>query len=136
MLLAFWSAVLGAALCVVYDAFRLFRVGFLRGSVGTFICDIVFCSVATVGMLVLFFNLTDGRIREYAFLFAIFGFLLWRFTVGRVLMLAVSAAGGALYALASKAALSVRAVIYTRTYCRRALRRLRRVRKLIKRKGS
>ena len=92
MLLALWSAVLGVALCIVYDVFRFFRIGFLRGSVGTFICDIAFCMFATAGMLVLFFNLTNGRIREYAFLFVIFGFLLWRFTAGRVLMLAATAA--------------------------------------------
>ena len=94
MLLALWSAVLGVALCIVYDVFRFFRIGFLRGNVGIFICDIAFCMFATAGMLVLFFNLTNGRIREYAFLFVIFGFLLWRFTAGRVLMLAATAAAG------------------------------------------
>ncbi len=136
MLLALWSAVLGVALCIVYDVFRFFRIGFLRGSVGTFICDIAFCMFATAGMLVLFFNLTNGRIREYAFLFVIFGFLLWRFTAGRVLMLAATAAAGAARALVSKAVLSVRARIYTRIYCKRALRRLRRVGVPAKRKES
>jgi hypothetical protein len=35
-------------------------------------------------MTVLFFNLSYGRMRAYAFAFAIVGFLIWRLTVSRL----------------------------------------------------
>ncbi len=47
-----------------------------------FLADFAFCLICTATMLVLFFNLSFGKVRIYAFVFALLGFLLWRGTVG------------------------------------------------------
>ncbi len=84
--LALWSVAVGAFLCAVFDVFRLFRLRRAQNAAVLFICDFTFCVISAVVMLVLFFNLSYGRIRAYAFVFALIGFLIWRFTVSRLVM--------------------------------------------------
>ncbi|MBO5869281.1 MAG: spore cortex biosynthesis protein YabQ [Clostridia bacterium] len=84
--LAFWSVVVGAFLCAVYDVFRLFRLRRKQNGVLLFVCDFAFCLISAIVMLVLFFNLSYGRMRAYAFVFALIGFLIWRMTASRLVM--------------------------------------------------
>lgn len=84
--LALWSVAVGAFICAVYDLFRIFRLRRRQNAIVLFLCDLLFCAIATVCMLVLFFNLSYGRVRAYAFVFAFFGFLAWRFTVSRAVI--------------------------------------------------
>lgn len=84
--LALWSVALGAFLCAVYDVFRMLRLRKKQNGFVLFLCDLLYCAIATVCMLIMFFNLSYGRVRAYAFVFAFFGFLAWRFTVSRVVI--------------------------------------------------
>ncbi len=86
-LLALASLCVGAFLCAVYDVFRLFRLVREQNGVALFLSDLLFCIIASLCMTVLFFNLSFGRMRAFAFVFALIGFLIWRSTVGRVVML-------------------------------------------------
>ena len=82
----FWSFASGAFLCAVYDLFRVFRLRKPAGRIRLFAADFLFCMIAAAVMLVLFFNLTCGRVRSYVILFALPGFLLWRATVSRLVL--------------------------------------------------
>jgi hypothetical protein len=84
--LAVWSVILGAFLCALYDIFRVFRLRRRQNAVTLFVCDLVYCLASTVCMMLLFFNLSYGRMRAYSFALIAFGFLVWRFTVSRVVM--------------------------------------------------
>ena len=84
--LALWSVIVGAFLCVVYDVFRVTRLRHRQNSVLLFLCDFAFSLIATLAMLLLFFNLSFGKMRAYAFALVALGFLVWRFTVSRLVM--------------------------------------------------
>ncbi len=80
--LALWAFVTGVFLCAVYDVFRVLRLRRKANGLVLFLADFAFCLICTVATLVLFFNLSFGKVRIYAFVFAVLGFLLWRKTVG------------------------------------------------------
>lgn len=82
--------VIGAVLCGIYDVFRVLRLRRTQNAVLLFINDFIFCMVATVFMLLMFFNLSFGKARAYAFLFVFIGFLAWRFTISRLYMAVIS----------------------------------------------
>lgn len=84
--LAVWSVILGAFLCAVYDIFRLLRLVRRQNAVLLFVSDLIFCIFSAVCLLILFFNLSYGRIRMYALLLCAVGFFVWRFTVSRITM--------------------------------------------------
>ncbi len=135
--LAVWSLIVGVFLCTVYDLFRLFGFRRRQSRILLFVSDLVFCLIATASMLLLFFNLSYGRMRAYAFVLVIVGFLIWRFTVGRVLFSAMqrllTVAEGLLNSLKIRAkhcfAVLVR-WIYTKSYCKanpyRSIKRFKR----------
>ena len=99
--LAFWAFVTGIFLCAVYDVFRVLRLRRKVNGIMLFVADFAFCLVSAVAMLVLFFNLSFGKVRIYAFVFAVLGFLLWRFTVGRAFVALVGKVMDFLYSIAS-----------------------------------
>ncbi|MBR4799027.1 MAG: spore cortex biosynthesis protein YabQ [Clostridia bacterium] len=86
LLLALWSAACGGSLCAVYDVFRLFRTGRKPGGVRLFFADLLYCVFVYAAFALLFFNLTHGKVRWFAFAFAAGGFGLWRITVSRLFM--------------------------------------------------
>lgn len=123
-----WSLVAGAFLCAVYDLFRITRLRRRQNAVLLFVCDFAFCMVATCVMLLLFFNLSYGRVRGYAFAFAVIGFLTWRFTVSRLVIKLILLALNAAERLLNSVKMRVRRVvlrlmrrIYTACYCFNAL---------------
>ncbi len=81
--LAVWSFVCGVLLCGIYDIFCVSRLIKKQKALILFINDFLFCIIAALVMLILFFNLSFGEPRMYAFLFAFLGFTLWRYTVSR-----------------------------------------------------
>ncbi len=85
-LLALWSIVTGAFLCAVYDVFRVMRIRRRQNAAVMFLFDLAFCLIASVTMSVLFFNLSFGKMRAFSFVLAVVGFLVWRFTVSRLVM--------------------------------------------------
>ena len=84
------SFALGAFLSAVYDIFRLARLIREQKGVILFINDFVYSIIAALCMTVLFFNLSYGRMRAFAFAFVIVGFLIWRISVGKIFMLLMS----------------------------------------------
>ena len=131
MALALWSVILGAFLCAVYDIFRLLRLVRRQNAFVVFLCDFIFCVFSAVCLLVLFFNLSYGRVRFYALALAIAGFLVWRFTVSRLVMtLLVKLIKRIKKLLISiKMRISVRLKrlsrrIYTKRYCKKAIRKV------------
>ena len=85
-LVVLWSLVIGAFLCATYDLFRITRLTKKQNPITLFIFDLLFCIIAACSFLLLFFNLTYGRVRVYSFVFALVGFLVWRFTVSRLVI--------------------------------------------------
>ena len=115
-LLYFNACMLGAALGLLYDGMRLIRIFFGEHfssvanrfrdvklplihmseerkkrsrllSVLIFAEDFIFCLVAAVAMILLFYQINNGKLRAWAFPMAGVGFYLYRITVGRLVML-------------------------------------------------
>lgn len=84
-LLAGWSVLTGCLLGAIYEPFRLLHRLHARLTWLIFIEDLLYSLCCTVAMLLLFFNLSYGRMRMYAFFGVLFGFLLWYCTVGKLL---------------------------------------------------
>ncbi len=79
------SLLVGAGLCLFYDLFRLDRILFRRSKAAVFCADLFFWVVAAFSLFCLLLLTTNGQLRGFIFLGAIFGFFLWRFTVSRLL---------------------------------------------------
>lgn len=89
-LLALWAFLLGIASGFLYEFFRMLHRLHPRAVWLIFFEDLLFCMICVCGLLLLFFNLSYGRMRMYAFVFMAFGFLLWYFTVGKLFQKALS----------------------------------------------
>lgn len=123
--LAVWSVAVGGMLCAVYDVFRVFRLRRAQNKILLFFCDFLFCVFAAISMLILFFNLTYGKVRVYSFVFALVGFMLWRVTVSKLFTALVLKIIDIAEKLLNSIKLCVRALIsravqfiYTKNYCR------------------
>jgi len=128
--LALWAFVAGLFLCAVYDVFRVLRLRRKVNGLVLFLADFAFCLVCTAVMLVLFFNLSFGKVRVYAFVFAVLGFFLWRKTVGLLFVTLV----GKVIDFINGVALAVRTCLKrmllnasrylkTKIYCRRVVKK-------------
>ena len=131
MALALWSVILGAFLCAVYDVFRLLRLVRRQNAFVVFLCDLIFCVFSAVCLLVLFFNLSYGRVRFYALALAIAGFLVWRFTVSRLvmtlLMKLIKRIKKLLISIKMRVSVRLKRLsrrIYTKRYCKKAIRKV------------
>ncbi len=51
---------------------------------GTFFCDLLFCLICAVCVILLLFHLNDGEVRMFALIGAALGFTVYYFTVGRL----------------------------------------------------
>ena len=142
-LLALWSFILGVFLSAVYDVFRLTRLMKRKQSIFTvFVSDFVFCIISSLCMTVLFFNLSYGRMRGYAFVLVLVGFYVWRITMGRLFMAlmrrAVDLVSGLLNSIKMRVCHAYKKQmrrIYTASYCSRNLK-IRIKRKEIKNDGK
>ena len=124
------SLVLGAFLCAVYDVFRVFRLRRKANPAVLFVSDALYSSIVSLSLLLLYFNFTYGRVRVYAFVIALLGFLAWRFTVSRLAIgLCMKLIDLALSNLNSLKMRAVRIIkrasrrIYTDYYCRATVKR-------------
>lgn len=84
-----YSVLLGAALSIVYDFFRVFRAIIPHKSVMIALEDILFCIIWGLSLFVFSVELSRGEVRSYYFLGNIFGFFLCHFTVGNIIVGAV-----------------------------------------------
>ncbi len=78
----FYSTLLGFALGVVYDLFRVLRLFGLKSAVAVFIEDIVFWLVCMISTFIFTLIYNNGELRLYIILFEIIGFLIQHFTIG------------------------------------------------------
>lgn len=89
-LLAGWSVIAGIALGFLYEFFRLLHRLHQRALWLIFIDDLLFCMCGTCALALLFFNLSYGQMRLYAFVCVAVGFAVWYFTLGTLFRKAVS----------------------------------------------
>ena len=89
-LLAGWSVIAGIALGFLYEFFRLLHRLHQRAVWLIFIDDLLFCMCCTCALSLLFFNLSFGQMRLYAFACLAAGFAVWYFTFGRLFRKALS----------------------------------------------
>ena len=89
-LLAGWSVIAGIALGFLYEFFRLLHRLHRRALWLIFIEYLLFCLCCTCALLLLFFNLSYGQMRLYAFACIAIGFAVWYFTFGRLFRKALS----------------------------------------------
>lgn len=78
------SVLAGAALGLYYDLLRLPRLLF-GGSVSTFLCDVLFCLGALLGLFTLGLGPGRGQLRLFMLLCTGIGFALWSFAPGRLI---------------------------------------------------
>ena len=89
-LLAGWSLIAGFALGFLYEFFRLLHRLYHLALWLIFIDDLLFCLCCTGALSLLFFNLSFGQMRLYAFLCVAVGFAAWYFTLGTLFRKALS----------------------------------------------
>lgn len=113
-LLHFSAWVLGAALGFFFDLLRLPRKLLLcdqsrgrqptatplrkRRAVGfaVFLEDFLFCQVAAVSMILLFYERNSGKVRPFSFVLALAGYVLYRVTLGKMVNRLLEALLGAI----------------------------------------
>lgn len=89
-LLAGWSVLAGIALGFLYEFFRLLHRLHLRAVWLIFLEDLLFCLCCTCALSLLFFNLSYGQMRLYAFAGVAIGFAVWYVTLGSLFRRALS----------------------------------------------
>ena len=89
-LLAGWSVLTGIALGFLYEFFRLLHQLHARAGWLIFFEDLLFSLCCTCALALLFFNLSFGRMRLYAFAGFAVGFSIWYFTFGALFRMALS----------------------------------------------
>ncbi|MBQ8895536.1 MAG: spore cortex biosynthesis protein YabQ [Clostridia bacterium] len=126
--LALWSLAVGAFLCAVYDIFRLLRLRRKQNALVLFLCDLLFCAIAAVCAMLLFFNLSYGKMRAYSFVLIAFGFMAWRLTVSRFVMSLLNRLLTVVSKILNSIKMRVLGIIklcsrriYTAVYCKRAI---------------
>lgn len=78
------AIIVGAALGIVYEAFRLVRLISPRSKLFAFICDVLFMSVASLVNFTLTVVVNTGVVRWHILLGEAVGFFIYMRTVGRV----------------------------------------------------
>jgi hypothetical protein len=132
--LALWAFVVGLFLCAVYDLFRVARLVKRPNTFVLFLSDLAFSLIAICSFLLLFFNLSFGKIRVYAILFSVLGFFLWRVTVSKVTvgltLKLVKKAEKFLKTQKSRAVfliIKTSRIIYTYHYCKNAVKSIKKL---------
>lgn len=80
------SVLLGAAIGVFYDAFRIIRIAFRHNAVTVFFEDLLFCAVTCAASVLMIFCANYGIVRWFSLFGCVGGFLVYRETVGRAVV--------------------------------------------------
>ncbi len=81
-LIFFYACLLGGALGVCYDIFRILRIAFVPGKIAIFIQDILFAAISLLSLFLFCQATTDGSIRFFVLIGATAGFALYYATIG------------------------------------------------------
>ena len=92
------AALVGAALGVVYDVFKILRLIGLDFKVAVFVEDVLFFLIATVTMFSYYMQITDGKFRIISLIAAFLGFTVYSLTVEKVVFFVIKK----VYSLISK----------------------------------
>ena len=84
MLYFVYSLIVGAAIGVYYDVFRIVRIVLPKSVALIFVEDMIFCISAGVIMSVFIFNAGFGIVRGYAVVGAGIGFTVYYLTIGKL----------------------------------------------------
>lgn len=79
---------MGAVLCLLYDVFRILRMAFSPGKISAFIQDVLWFAIAAVATYMMCLARCRGEVRSYIVIGEVVGFVLFRLTVSRLLILA------------------------------------------------
>ncbi len=79
----FYAALMGAALGVLYDVFKVLRLIGLNFRLAAFIEDVLFFLIATVTVFSFYMQVTDGKFRIIVLVAAFLGFVLYSITIER-----------------------------------------------------
>lgn len=80
------SLAMGAAICLLYDLFRIFRLCVKCGGISVFVQDMLFFTTSALLTFFLLMVRCNGELRLYVFAGEIFGFIIFHITVSRVIM--------------------------------------------------
>ncbi len=92
------AALVGVALGVVYDFFKVLRLIGLDFKIAAFVEDILFFLIATVTMFSYYMQITNGKFRIISLVAAALGFIVYSLTVEKVVFFIIKK----IYALISK----------------------------------
>lgn len=90
-----YSILLGAALGVIFDVFRILRAFFRHGSVLIMLEDAFFVFLWGASLVVFSLALARGEVRLFYLIGSLLGFTLYILTLGRAIVLAAKAVAGA-----------------------------------------
>ena len=79
-----YALLLGAILCFFYDIIRVTRLLGANSFFAVFTGDILFWLLSALSTFIFLIATTNGEIRGYVILSSVIGFLLYRFTIGRI----------------------------------------------------
>ena len=79
-----YALLLGAILCFIYDLIRATRFLGADSFVAVFIGDVFFWLVSAITVFIFLVATTNGEIRGYVLWSSAVGFLLYRFTIGKI----------------------------------------------------
>lgn len=99
------ALMVGFALGIVYEVFRLIRLVSPKERILCFICDVLFMSFASLISFILTVVINTGIVRWYILLGEVVGFFVYMRTIGRV--------SGAIFRLIRKAMVKILCVIFT-----------------------
>ena len=83
------ALLLGAALGVVYDLFKILRLVGIRSNFAVFLEDLLFFLICTIAMFSYYMQFTDGKFRIFAFVAAVLGFGVYFKTLEKVVFFVV-----------------------------------------------
>ena len=79
----FIALLIGAALGVLYDFFKVLRLIGINFKAAVFFQDILFFLICTTTIFSYYMQMTDGKFRIFPFVAAVLGFILYRITLER-----------------------------------------------------
>ena len=83
------AAIIGSALGVVYDFFKVLRLIGINGKIAAFFEDIIFFLICTITIFSYYMQFTQGKFRIYAFIGAVLGFFIYFLTVEKIVFFIV-----------------------------------------------
>lgn len=83
------ALVIGAALGILYDVFKIVRLIGVNSAVSVFFQDIFFFLIATITMFSFYMQFTDGKFRIYLFIVAVLGFVIYFKTLEKLVFFVI-----------------------------------------------